>query len=687
MKASRARRLRFDHSRRLFEQASRRGLDLGPLHDDKEDKNDAIIEEDDEDEDGDSINVHDLDALGASGRSSNNPLNDSLIQRDLTELQHLCDAATADDNLSWEKIRIWLRQHSARDAQLAAERRGDYDTTPLHLACRNGPPLDIVQMLIAASPVTVSMSDSFGWLPLHYACANQASQEVLKLLAEQYPESKTCVDKRMRTPLHFALGHTDQPADVTTVILLSETGAPLFADENGMLPLHYACAYGVGEDVLRVLTDNHIQTIIATDKRGRTPIHFAMGNADRPASPGVVNLLISQHAAVVDSIDLEGNLPIHLLATRAQAVKEGDKEKFVNCQKCLGFYLDAQPRATADLLTALQSLPDWLRDFAVINPEVQKVLNKKISQRFPTSVTMFDFVFYVLAIALFQVAVIDSLEARYGVEDENGLPVVFNQQILIPLYLTASWFLLREIMQALSLASLGLFKTWLNDPSNWFDILYISLLVFWSVTMSTGALSAKFFAIGTCLTYAILYIALVLFLKNHFVGFAVFVGGLVYVVKRLFAFFGALVIILVSFSQIFSTIFRQSGSCPRGSSWFDPSPYIERPEKLNCTSFDETTGEKVDCFVTENFEANDTCEPSNSYPWCTLWTSFLKSYTMMLGEVDDNDFRDDNKHVESMANFFYGVFMFSVVIVLANVLIAIVTDSYSVIKNERSGKC
>ena len=668
MKAAISRR-RFDHSRRRFEQASRRRLDLSPL--------DHHIEEDEEDDDeGLDVSMNEAELDRDLPPSTGSTLTDSWIQRDLTELQHLCDTATTNDDVSWERIRIWLHQHSARDAQLAAERRGDYDTTPLHLACRNGPPLDIVQMLIAASPVTVSMSDSFGWLPLHYACANEASQEVLKLLAEQYPESKTCVDKRMRTPLHFALGHTDRPANVTTVILLSETGAALFADENGMLPLHYACAYGVGEDVLRVLTDNHIQTIIATDKRGRTPIHFAMGNADRPASPGVVNLLISQHAAVVDSIDLEGNLPIHLLATRAQAVKEDEKDKCVNCQKCLGFYLDAQPRATADLLTALQSLPDWLRDFAVINPEVQKVLNEKISQRFPTSVTIFDFVFYVLVIPFFQVSVIDSIEKRYGVTD------TMDQKWLVPLYLAASWFLLREIVQALSLASLGLFKTWVNDPSNWFDILYIFLILFWAVTMSTDALSTKVFQIGTCLTCAVLYTALVLFLKNHFVGFAVFVGGLVYVVKRLLAFLVALVIILVAFSQIFSTIFRQSSSCPLGSG-VHPSPYIQVP--LNCT--DNAITGQTECVQTDYSLTFETCEPTNQYPWCSFWTSFLKSYTMMLGEVDDADFRDSDAHVTEMATFFYGLFMFAVVIVLANVLIAIVTDSYGVIKNERSGKC
>ena len=67
------------------------------------------------------------------------------------------------------------------------------------------------------------------------ACANESSEDVLVMLAEAYPESKTSVDKRKRTPLHFALGHTERPANVATVVLLSGTGAALMADENGML--------------------------------------------------------------------------------------------------------------------------------------------------------------------------------------------------------------------------------------------------------------------------------------------------------------------------------------------------------------------------------------------------------------------------------------------------------------------
>ena len=149
---------------------------------------------------------------------------------------------------------------------------------------------------------------------------------------------------------------------------------------------------------MHVLTDENIQTTTTTDNRGRTPLHFALGNADRPASPGVVGLLLSQNPAVVDSIDLEGNLPIHLLATRAQAIRSDENEKCDNCQECFGLYLNAHPSATADLLTALQSLPDWLRNSAVLSPVVQKILNIKILQHFPTAITILDFVFYFIVI-------------------------------------------------------------------------------------------------------------------------------------------------------------------------------------------------------------------------------------------------------------------------------------------------
>ena len=53
--------------------------------------------------------------------------------------------------------------------------------------------------------------------------------------------------------------------------------------------------------------------------------------------------------------------------------------------------LSFNPDPTADFFTALQALPDWLQERAVVMQSVQKLLNRKIAQRFPTGVLLSDF--------------------------------------------------------------------------------------------------------------------------------------------------------------------------------------------------------------------------------------------------------------------------------------------------------
>lgn len=577
---------------------------------------------------------------------------DYMPEEEIQHLRQLCENANEDDEDTWDAVRHWLSTHSADEARQAAEKTGEYNTTSLHLACRNCPPADVVDVLLSAAPTTVELTDSFGWLPLHYACANGASEDVLRILAEAFPESKTATDRRGRTPLHFALGNTDRPATPSAVVLLSSTGAAACADENGMLPLHYACAYGASEEALHVLTDGNVNSIIATDRKGRTPLHFALGNAERPASPAVVRLLLSQNPDIVNSIDNEGSqLPLHLLATRAHALKPDQMAERENAQKCLDLYLNAEPKPTADFLTALQSLPDWLSDRAVVAPVVQSLLNEKISQRFPTAVILLDFYFLCAIIITFSVTTKEAIDRRFDDDRDDAVPGTR----LILLYIGALYFLVREVVQMLSLLSLGLFQTWLYDPTNWLDVTFIFLVLFWTLRMHTGAGDHERFRTAAALSLSILWINVLMFLKSMFIDFAVFVGGVLYVVQRLVAFLMALIVILVAFTQMFVTIFRETPFCNQ----YDP---------INQT-------------VTEiDAEGNIVDQYPEYRPWCEgYWAAFLKVYTMLLGEVDENDF---NGYI--FATILFVIFMFLVVILLANVLIAIVTDSYGVIKNERA---
>ena len=49
--------------------------------------------------------------------------------------------------------------------------------------------------------------------------------------------------------------------------------------------------------------------------------------------------------------------------------------------------------ASSKFLVGVQNMPEWLRDVAVSTPTMQKILNSKISSRFPTMILLLDFYF------------------------------------------------------------------------------------------------------------------------------------------------------------------------------------------------------------------------------------------------------------------------------------------------------
>jgi hypothetical protein len=136
------------------------------------------------------------------------------------------------------------------------------------------------------------------------------------------------------------------------------------------------------------------------------------------------------------------------------------------------------------------------------------------------------------------------------------------------------------------------------------------------------------------------------------IDFAVFVGGVFYVVRRLAAFLTALTVILIAFAQMFFTVFQQTDYCNDQPNDVLPNELIYEMTK---------------------------CGANELRPYCNFWDSWVSVYTMLLGEVDDKDFQDSG-----VATALFIMFMFLCVILLANVLIAIVTDSYKVIQDQRA---
>jgi hypothetical protein len=420
-------------------------------------------------------------------------------------------------------------------------------------------------------------------------------------------------------------------------------------------PLHYACAYGASEEALYVLTDAHHDAITTTDRRGRTPLHFVLSNAGRKAAPAAVRLLLSLNKDIVNSVG-GGPLPLRVLSEFAATVKRPGEER-ESVQRCLEHLLNSQPDSTADFFTALQSLPPFLQERAVVMHVVQVLLNEKIAQRFPTLILMLDFYFQIIVVVFYSLSVTQSVDLRFeqlnnsnGTDDNDGTSVTIELRWAVILYVGASYFLLREVIQVLSLLSLGSFHVWAYEPANWLNVVYITLVFFWTIEMNLGTGDAEVFRIGAALTFGFIWLKFLAYLRNMLIDFAVFSGGVFYVVKRLAAFLLALIIILVAFSRMFFTVFLMT-------------PY--------CENIPQETAEV--------FVANLQCEDNQLRPWCDSWNSWLAVYTMLLGEVDEDLF-DDN----GVALALFIVFMFLVVILLANVLIAIVTDSYKVIQDQRA---
>ena len=173
-------------------------------------------------------------------------------------------------------------------------------------------------------------------------------------------------------------------------------------------PLHYACAFGASEEVLFALTDANPEAIRACDSRKRTPLHFALSNAGRKTVPAAVRLLLNLDRTIVNTID-DGPLPLRVLAQYAQMVRSETEDRDAKREsvlRCLEHLLNAEPEPTPDFFTALQSLPEWLSEKAVVMSIVQHLLNEKISQRFPTAVLLLDFVFRKSKLCLIVVVVV-----------------------------------------------------------------------------------------------------------------------------------------------------------------------------------------------------------------------------------------------------------------------------------------
>ena len=373
--------------------------------------------------------------------------------------------------------------------------------------------------------------------------------------------------------------------------------------------MHYASAYGTTREVLEVLLENYPDSITKRENKGRNPLHLAMVNAHRQSSPKVVGFLLEKNASeIINVYDDDNHLPIHLLAMASRFPPEKIYER-KNAAECLQLYLDAKPKASADFLTAIQTLPEWLRDKAVISDHIQNILNHKIVMRFPTMILILDAFFLILVIVLFEITTgdtIDYLFTQNRTYAPSQAPTQYpdpespgaNQVLIVVTLFCGVYFLLREVIQMISLVALGNFSSWLWDMGNWLDVTVIFFIFYFcGVMLTMSPVSNEAFRSGTAIAKGVFWASAISFLKSAQVEFSVFVSGVIYVVQRLAAFLLALCVILLMFAQMFYIVYAETDLCKCGG-------------------------------------YKDAMNPDASpFPHCTFSGSLLKVYTMLMGEI------------------------------------------------------
>jgi hypothetical protein len=197
-------------------------------------------------------------------------------------------------------------------------------------------------------------------------------------------------------------------------------------------------------------------------------------------------------------------------------------------------------------------------------------------------------------------------EARidmYPDRDPPGQYENHTQGALAILFVGAGYFLMRELVQILSLLSLGSMSSWWVDPANYLDMAVIFFALYYGVLMVhdnepdyNSGISVEWFRSGVAFAKGLFWVAVIVYLKSTLVDFAVFVGGVFYVVQRLAAFLMAVGVILLAFAQMFYFIYVETDIC------------------------------KNDLFTGNNeLNLDLVCR----FPHCTFEESLLKVYTMV----------------------------------------------------------
>lgn len=202
--------------------------------------------------------------------------------------------------------------------------------------------------------------------PIHYCCQSgniKILQEILSHLDQQLCRiACNKPAKSLWTPLFYACynGHSE-----IIKMLINQTARIDVFDEQGEAPLHVAVSRG-HEQVVDILLE-HNAFVNVRNKPGMTPLHIAA----KLGYNSMVIQLITEHGAILDSMTLIKQIPLHLAAENGQL-------EVCKTLLSLGSDLNAvdNQSQTPLHLAARKNHSDVLRLFLTSKPNLLSLTNK-----------------------------------------------------------------------------------------------------------------------------------------------------------------------------------------------------------------------------------------------------------------------------------------------------------------------
>jgi hypothetical protein len=195
--------------------------------------------------------------------------------------------------------------HRAADAKQWSCREGFFegikkaDVLPLHEACANTAPYEVVAAMVACYPEGVySYESAYRRLPIHIACRKNADVRVIQLLLQYYANGSLEPDLLGRLPLHYALSNGAQD-DVVQALLDCKPDSARGTDKRGWLPLHVACSVGASTNVISRILKAYPEGVITKTNKG-TSAERAMDSHMAQNKDEVMKLLL-QFKSIADS--------------------------------------------------------------------------------------------------------------------------------------------------------------------------------------------------------------------------------------------------------------------------------------------------------------------------------------------------------------------------------------------------